>query len=399
MDNKTCIEMCRSLAKAYSVAVRLYDKDNLLFYYSVNNMEIDPLGNHLKEILESKAEAGIITTQLYQFYGFITVDRGKRIILGPTRILQDDTKEIELLMAMLNVSPTYRNDYLKLLYSAPIISGNRLAWLLSSLMMAIHNKVFPVEKVCFQIKKDSEDLKDNDDYSKVDDSELRQKVNQSYAWEQLIVSYVENGQTKLLKELCSAPPKINAGIIAHDALRQIKNMGICAATVASRAAIQGGLDVQTAFKISDLYIQKMELLNDITKVEQLIHQMIIDLASHVEKISHPKGVDSRYYRICCNYVSKHLYSSIKVETMAKDLGYTRAHLCARFKKEAGISLIHYIQKEKIIESKRLLQFTDQSLASIALLLGFCSQSHFQTIFKKIEKETPMEYRRRIRLDN
>ena len=85
--------------------------------------------------------------------------------------------------------------------------------------------------------------------------------------------------------------------------------------------------------------------------------------------------------------------------MAKDLGYTRAHLCARFKKEAGISLIHYIQKEKIIESKRLLQFTDQSLASIALLLGFCSQSHFQTIFKKIEKETPMEYRRRIRLDN
>ena len=159
MDNKTCIEMCRSLAKAYSVAVRLYDKDNLLFYYSVNNMEIDPLGNHLKDILESKAEAGIITTQLYQLYGFITVDRGKRIILGPTRILQDDTKEIELLMAMLNVSPTYRNDYLKLLYSAPIISGNRLAWLLSSLMMAIHNKVFPVEKVWFQIKKDSEDLK------------------------------------------------------------------------------------------------------------------------------------------------------------------------------------------------------------------------------------------------
>lgn len=399
MDNKTSIEMCRSLAKAYSIAVRLYDEDKLLFYYSVNNMEIDPLGNNLQDILKSNTEAGIITTQLYQFYGFVTLGKGKRIILGPTRILNDDTKEIELLLAMLNVDHSSRNEYLNLLYSAPIISGNRFAWLLSSLMMAIHKKVFSVEKVWFQIKKDSDDLADNDDYSKVDEDKLRQKDDQSYAWEQLIVSYVENGQTKVLRELFNAPPKINAGIMAHDALRQIKNMGICAATIASRAAISGGLDIQTSVKISDLYIQKMELLNDVAKVEQLIHQMIIDFASQVEKILHPQGVDSRYYRMCCNYVSKHLYSSIKVESMAKDLGYTRAHLCARFKKEAGISLIHYIQKEKIVESKRLLQFTNQSLASIALLLGFCSQSHFQTIFKKIEKETPMEYRQRIRINN
>ena len=44
----------------------------------------------------------------------------------------------------------------------------------------------------------------------------------------------------------------------------------------------------------------------------------------------------------------------------------------------------------------LLRFTDQELGQIAALLDFSSQSHFQTVFKKVTGETPMAYRRRTR---
>ena len=49
----------------------------------------------------------------------------------------------------------------------------------------------------------------------------------------------------------------------------MKNMGICTATGVSRAAIRGGLDPQLAFSMSDLYIQKLELMRDVATVERL----------------------------------------------------------------------------------------------------------------------------------
>lgn len=402
MDMETCIEMCRGLAKAYSTAVRLYEGEISLFYYSVSHIRPDPLGPHLRQILDCEAKAGIITTALYQLYGFLTLPGGQRMILGPTRMLQEDSKNTELLLAMLDIRREERENYLRLLRSAPIISGDRFAWLLASLMTALHGKVFSVEKVWFQIRPESSQRAIQSEYAQQqldagNDEDTRQTVAQSYAWEQLVISYVENGQTELLRELFSAPPKIQAGRIAHDGLRQIKNMGICTATGISRAAIRGGLDPQLVFGMSDLYIQKLELMRDVSTVERLIQEMILDFSEQVEKLHHPTGGEIRFYRMCARYVSDNLFTAIRAEEMAQALGYTRAYLCTRFKQEAGISLIQYIQKEKTAEAKRLLQFTDQDLGQIAALLNFSSQSHFQTVFRKITGETPMAYRRRTKI--
>ena len=123
----------------------------------------------------------------------------------------------------------------------------------------------------------------------------------------------------------------------------------------------------------------------------------LNSAEQVEKLHHPVGGESRFYRMCARYVSDHLFTAIRAEEMARALGYTRGYLCTRFKQEAGISLIRYIQKEKTAEAKRLLQFTDQDLGQIAALLDFSSQSHFQTVFRKITGQTPMAYRRRTRI--
>ncbi|MCI6064687.1 helix-turn-helix transcriptional regulator [bacterium] len=208
---------------------------------------------------------------------------------------------------------------------------------------------------------------------------------------------MENGQPELLRELFSAPPNITAGRIAHDGLRQMKNMGICTATGVSRAAIQGGLDPEQAFCMSDLYIQKLELMRDVSNIERLMQEMMLDFAEQVEKMIHPSGSESQLYRMCAQYVSQNIFTSIRAEQIANALGYTRAYLCTRFKQEAGISLTRYIQKEKIAEAKRLLQFTDQNLGEIASVLNFSSQSHFQTVFREITGETPMAYRKRTKI--
>lgn len=401
MDSEVAVKLCHSLAKAYSVTVRLYEEDKCLYVYSVCHMAPDPFPPYLDKVLARSERAGIITTELLQFYGYITLSKGQRIILGPTRILQENNRDMELMLAGIGIGKNDKEEYLRLLYSAPVISADRFIWLLSSLMTAIHNEVYPIEDVWFQIKREEDEVSVKSDYvlkrlEMADDEDQRQIVEQSYAWEQMVTSYVENGETEYLRDLFSAPPNIKAGRIAHDGLRQMKNMGICTATGVSRAAIRGGLDPQKAFAMSDLYIQKMEMLRKVSSVESLIQDMIIDFAQMVETVNHPVGGKSRFYILCARYISDNLYSSIKAKDMAENLGYSRAYLCTKFKEDAGISLIHYIQKEKVAEAKRLLQFTDQSLGDIASLLSFSSQSHFQTVFLKVTGETPLSYRLRTK---
>lgn len=402
MDRETCISLCMNLAKAYSTGVRLYDGEVPIYYYCISHMKPDPATPYIRDILDAKEEAGIITTPLYQLYGFFALQPGIRAIIGPTRILQDDKRTMELLLATLGIRQQDRENYIRLLRSAPNISADRLAWLIASLLTAIQGKTFPVENVWLQIRPNSVQEAVQTQYVNrkldiADDVDLLQTLDQSYAWEQLVLSYVANGQPEMLRELFNAPPNIKAGRIAHDGLRQMKNMGICTATGVSRAAIQGGMEPQQAFCMSDLYIQKLELMKDVLTVERLIQEMMLDFAEQVEKLHLPTGRESRFYRMCARYVSENLFTTIRAEEMAQAMGYTRAYLCTRFKQEAGMSLTQYIHKEKTAEAKRLLQFTDQDLGQIAALLDFSSQSHFQTVFRKVTGETPMAYRMRTKV--
>ena len=92
------------------------------------------------------------------------------------------------------------------------------------------------------------------------------------------------------------------------------------------------------------------------------------------------------------YIQHHLSETITTDQIAAHLFMSRQHLSRRFTKEAGIPLAAYIRNEKTEEAKRLLRYTDKSISSIALFLGFSSQAHFSKVFKEITGMTPGEYR-------
>ena len=402
MDIETYKFICYSLAKAYTTGVRLYENEMLVYYYSVYNIEPDPLGPYLHQIMDSGHEVGIITTSLFQFYAFLTLESGLRVIIGPTHALQDAGKEMDELLAILRIKQEERENYVRLLCSAPVINIERLAWLLVSLATILQGRPFPIEKVW--IEKSIESMHEavqieytENKMNNIEDLGNSQAIRQSLSLEQLITSFVESGQTARLREVFSSPPKVYMGSFAHDELRYMKNWGISMVTCMSRAANRGGLDPQKAYIMSELYIQKLELMQDNSSIERLIQEMIIDFSEHVEKLRCSVSGGSPFYRMCIQYISQNIFNAIRLEKMASELDYSRPYLCTRFKQEAGISLTQYIQQEKVEEAKRLLQFSNRDLSEIANLLSFASQSHFQTVFKKITGETPMSYRKRTEI--
>ena len=55
-----------------------------------------------------------------------------------------------------------------------------------------------------------------------------------------------------------------------------------------------------------------------------------------------------------------------------------------------------MKDRSITEAKRLLQYSDLSISTIALTLGGMDQSNFNNFFRTATGETPNEYRKRMR---
>lgn len=102
------------------------------FYCSAADIHPDSSSPFLREILCSKAQSGIITTPLYQLYGFLRIFSAQYVILGPTRIQKENSREMKRMMAQIGVDECEYESYVRKLNSAPIIHADRFAWLLSS---------------------------------------------------------------------------------------------------------------------------------------------------------------------------------------------------------------------------------------------------------------------------
>jgi AraC-like DNA-binding protein len=79
--------------------------------------------------------------------------------------------------------------------------------------------------------------------------------------------------------------------------------------------------------------------------------------------------------------------------MSEHLALTPHQTSELFNAKLGIGFSRYLRQQRIDESKRqLLEQPHSSILSIALAVGFVSQSAFYTAFKEIEGITPGQYR-------
>ena len=209
--------------------------------------------------------------------------------------------------------------------------------------------------------------------------------------EAVMLSCVEYGRVDEIQALFRRPIEGRAGTMAADTLRQEKNLIICATTLVTRAAIRGGLDRTTAFFLSDTYIQKAELMKDYAELMRLNVRMVEDFTQRVADVRCGMGA-SQLIRDARDYILTHLDGPVTTEDLSRAMGMNRTYLCKRFQEEAGMTVNHYVTAVKMDEARRLLEVTKKTPAEIAEVLGYSSQSYFQSVFKRSTGKTPGEYR-------
>ena len=191
---------------------------------------------------------------------------------------------------------------------------------------------------------------------------------------------------------------LESGLLGHlsdDALRNAKYLFVACAALASRSAISAGLPAERAYNISDLYIQKMDLLGDPGEVRDLQIQMMAHYAREVRELE-KKEVYSRDVLRAMDFIYEHLHEQLTAERVADEVGLSRGYFCALFKREAGVGIAEYIQSRRIEAAKNMLRHSEIPYAEIAAILSFSSQSHFSRVFREKVGVTPREYRKKER---
>lgn len=218
----------------------------------------------------------------------------------------------------------------------------------------------------------------------------------TYHAEQTALKMIENGNLDFREHRERITMVGNVGKLSNgDPLRQAKNAVIIYSALCSRAAIRGGLSEETAFTLNDLYIQQTEACSRLEEVSFICTNMENEFLHRVHELKVNSSV-SRPIRECCDYIQFHITEPIHISELAKQVGYSESYLSRKFRREMNMTLIKYIQNEKMEKAKELLYTSNTTVQDISAMLGFTSQSYFGEQFHKYTGVTPGQYRMRSR---
>lgn len=92
------------------------------------------------------------------------------------------------------------------------------------------------------------------------------------------------------------------------------------------------------------------------------------------------------------YVDEHLSGKITLQDLATVAGLSRMHFAAQFRAAVGMRPHEYLMKRRIERAEELLKQAEISLVEVALTVGFQTQAHFTTVFKRFAGDTPYQWR-------
>ena len=383
------------IASELGTNVCLYSRDNVFIRRYSKRIDLqDPLleQKELRDFLLSGDASGapMFSTFNKTITYALAEDSEARYLIGP--VLTDPSIGIRRNMTL----PDIPGNFIPLLNQVPFFT-------LISHVLLLHNCINPpglssLELVssCFSSEFTEDGIQKKSTMEMFGRREFGELHN-PYKSEARLLSGIEAGDVDAVKSTWEEEASGKLGITAKDPYRSGKNLAIGTVVLSSRAAIRGGLHYEAAFSLCDAYEMQIEELRDMTKLEALVKGAEISFTEMVREIRAPEAAvsgDERYAIIesCIDYIFTHLHQKLTVQEIAARLHVHPNYLSSFFHKVKGVPLYQYILNEKIRLAKNLLIYSPYSFLEIAHYLGFSSQSHMGTVFKKQTGYTLKKFR-------
>lgn len=226
------------------------------------------------------------------------------------------------------------------------------------------------------------------------DTETSEGLHRSPTVEYSFYNAVKVGDMDAVLQNCNNDDFIKlegTGILSRNPLINIKYHFVVTAAMLTRYCIDGGLDPEQAYRISDFYILKMDSCTTIRQVADLHHTMAKDFTGKMI-LQKKSSILSKPVMQCVDYIYAHIKERITIQDLAEYTGMSANYLSRVFKQNLGVSISDYIRQLKIEKATHLLRYSDRPIIDIANYFSFSSQSHFIQSFESFIGMTPKKYR-------
>lgn len=93
-----------------------------------------------------------------------------------------------------------------------------------------------------------------------------------------------------------------------------------------------------------------------------------------------------------DYIDENIGVSVTLADLADVAGLSKMYFAAQFRAATGLRPHEYVLRRRIDRAKSLLVQTEYPLIDVAFSVGFQTQAHFTTVFKRIVGITPGQWR-------
>lgn len=387
--------------KAYypdsNIPMYLFSDEKCIFCMPEQNELTYPPFQYLQELFSGSDRITHCTTEYGIMFCSLKVDssENRHLVFGPVTTVPYSDSDLQHLYKDYMVSNDSRSDFNSFLRQIPCLSLSSLLKKCIFLNYCLHEEILSLEELTSVGQAVSENNVISDASLLLEETYQKkenEQHNQTYILEEQLLRLVRTGDCEGFKRFAYSESNFHIGVTGSTALRQLKNNIIITTTLCTRAAIEGGLDYDTAYQLSDYFIQSSERLTSADRLTDLLGKVSYTFAEKVAQSKTPVSTDERMQK-AIRYIQQNVNQHLTVGDVADYVGFSKSYFSAYFKKTLGFSVSAFILRCKLEEGKELLQYTDKSISTISEFLCFSSQSHFHTAFKKQFGITPSEYRK------
>lgn len=241
-------------------------------------------------------------------------------------------------------------------------------------------------------------IRHNVDYnaegSQVEDliqNDMNPSVYHSYNDEMALLNAIRSGDKDTVHEFLEKGFIQTFPQTSQDPLTHYRNICITSITMASRAAIEGGVPATLAYDFANAMMKQVDRMPSVSQEYAFICSVFNRYTRMVNDAKMADASDSIVEQ-CRQYVLVHYKEAITVGEIADYVERSPNYVSAIFKKKTGESLSQFINKEKISAAKNILRYSNMDVATVSNFLSFSSQAYFGKVFKEVTGTTPKKYK-------
>lgn len=306
-------------------------------------------------------------------------------------VIKIDFKTPIFLVIWINSYTIEKNGYYQ--DEFPVIETERLISYTKLLYSLIYHKIIHIES---PVLMNDSSINTKSDLSIIDRHRNNIHHN-SYFKEVLMLNSIEQANLDEFNERLN--DFIQSGEFGRLSLtsevRNKKDIAIAITSLITRAAIRGGLNEESAYSLNDDCCQKIEKMESIHSVSNLIQEIGFIFIKRMLSVKSRVGY-LLIYKIQ-NYIYHHQYDQLNLNSMSENLGYSKAYLMRIFKKYTNKTIIEFSNEKKIQEAKNQLLYSQKKISTISEELGFSNQSYFSKTFQKIEGISPSKFKSQYKM--